>query len=215
MDGGGGGGGECTYYGEGSGGSGNEGPAAPPPRMPGGGGPGGVDPPLGAKYPGCTEQQKKNIEWAIDKMCGATGDGSCLEQYAPTYAECIKKICDGKTPPLRCGKDDFTRVKPYVKVPNDVDCSSNPDDIRCLNLINSVWHELLHWCGSHWPWWPTCASERMVAGCTIACGSGVGIGAGSVQDCPPDCKGQAGDCVDKIRYLPCRDECGDKWAVML
>ena len=166
------------------------------------------------RYPGCTKRQDDNLDWALDQMCKASGNGACLEQYAPILAECIRRYCGGTQPPLRCQKGDdsgeFTRIRSYINVPDDIDCASNPDNLRCSYLINSVWHELIHKCGKHWPIWPLCASERVVAGCTLACGIGAIMASGSVQDCPGACLGQAGDCVDYLSWLPCRPECGDR-----
>ena len=66
------------------------------------------------------------------------------------------------------------------------------------------------WAGFRSPRISEDATERVIAGCTLACGTGVGVEGFRVQGCPPDCSPDAGDCVDKLEDLPCRTDCGDK-----
>jgi len=201
---------ECIYYGQDQGDSRDK--ALPPPQRRRSRSPGRVPPPHGTTYPRCNTQQEENIEWAITMMCGASKFGDCIKKRAPGLAECIRDFCTGdRVPRIRCGTTHATLGGISLKVPDSVDCGSDPYNWECNQLINSLWHELVHWCGRHWrPSWPECATERVVAGCTMECGTGVGIGAGNVQGCPATCLAQKRDCVDELKDLPCRTECGDR-----
>jgi len=189
-------------------------------RMPGGPvypPPGGSDPPDRkgrghVRY--CSDTQLRNLSWARWKMCNKSHDGACISSQAPTTASCIWSFCHGDYDfAIWCLDGNKTLptdpVLILLKVPDDVDCSKDPWRGECLNLVNSLFHELIHACQDAQPGASECRAERIVDGCILLCGSGVGIAGGTVQGCPKSCAPMKSDCVDEHEYLPFRPECGD------